>query len=129
MPKLLVRQYAKILYHITKDVKAKDMDKAVLEFFKLLKRNQMLKKIDIIVGEFLAYAKQIEGIDKITITSAHKLPKDVVQELAKKFSDHFEVDTKIDESLIGGVKVKKGNVIYDASVQAQLSTLQESLTN
>ena len=128
MPKLLVRQYAKILYHITKDLKAKDMDAAVLEFFKLLKRNQMLKKIDVIVEDFLSYTKSQEGIDKITITSAHKLPKEITQELAKKFSKHFEVDAAIDEELIGGVKVKKGNVIYDASVRANLDSLKESLT-
>lgn len=127
MPKLLVRQYAKILYHITREMKGKKLDAAVLEFFKLLKSNQALKKVDIIIEEFLRYAKEKEGIDRITITSAHKLPKTLVQELAKKFSDHFEVETVEDKSLIGGVKVKKGNIIYDASVKARLDAMKESL--
>lgn len=127
MPKLLVRQYAKILYHITKEMKGKKLDAAVLEFFKLLKSNQALKKVDIVIEEFLRYAKEKEGIEKITITSANKLPENIVQELAKKFSTHFEVDTEIDESLKGGIKVKKGNIIYDASVRARLDSMKESL--
>ena len=128
MPKLLVRQYAKILYQITKELKGKQLDAAVLEFFKLLKQNQMLKKVDLIVNEFLLYAKEKEGIDKITITSAHKLPKGIISELASKFSEHFELDEKVDESLLGGVKIKKGNVIYDASVRAELNAMKEALS-
>lgn len=127
MPKLLVRQYAKILYHITKECKAKDIDVAVLEFFKLLRKNQMLKKIDIIVEAFLSYAKEREGIDKITISSAHKLPKKLVDELAKKFSNHFEVEEEVDENLIGGVKIKKGSKVYDASIRAELGAMKEVL--
>jgi len=127
MPKLLVQQYAKILYHITKEVKGKKLDSAVLEFFKLLKTNQCLNKIDTIVEEFLKYAKRKEGIDKITITSAHTLPKNILEDLASKFSAHFELDSKVDESLKGGVKVQKGNVIYDASIQSRLDSLKETL--
>jgi len=105
----------------------KKLDTAVLEFFKLLKSNQALKKVDIVIEEFLRYAKEKEGIEKITITSANKLPENIVQELAKKFSNHFEVDTAIDESIKGGVKVKKGNIIYDASVRARLDSMKEAL--
>lgn len=126
MPKLLLRQYAKVLYQITKDLSGKELDKAVLEFFKLLKANQMLKKVDLIVEEFLQFAKEREGIDKITITSANKLPKQVTEEIAKKFSKHFELDTRIDESLVGGVKVRKGNTIFNTSVRSDLESLEEA---
>jgi len=127
MPKLLLRQYAKVLYQITKELSGKELDRAVLEFFKLLKDNQMLKKVDLIVEEFLQYAKECEGIDKITITSAHKLSKQVTEEIAKKFSKHFEVAAQIDESLIGGVKVRKGNTIFNTSVRSDLEALEQAL--
>ncbi len=128
MQKLFPRQYAKVLYRITKELSGKDLDSAVLEFFKLLKKNNSLKKVDIIVEHFLKYTKEQEGIETIKITSAHKISKGMAEQIATKFSEHFELELDTDKSLIGGVKVKKGNVIYDASVKTQLSNLNTKLT-
>ncbi len=127
MPKLSTRQYAKILYGLTRDLSGKSLDRAVLEFFTMLKNNQMLKKVDEITEEFLRVAKQGEGIDKITITSAHKLPSSLAEDLAAKFSEHFELETKHDSELLGGLSLSKGNLIYDASLRRQLKELKESM--
>lgn len=125
MPRLSTRQYAKILYGLTRDLSGKDLDSAVLEFFKMLKNNQVLKKIDEIIEEFLHVAKQGEGIDKITITSAHKLPNSLAEELAGKFSDHFELETQQKPEILGGLSLRKGNCVYDATVRRQIEELKE----
>lgn len=129
MAKLVARQYAKILYHTTKNLSGKHLEYAVLEFLKFLAREQNLKKIDKILPEFEAYTKEKEGVDAITITSAQSLSKNILNELAGKFSSNFEIEHLVDGSLIGGVKIQKQNMIFDASVKTQLTQLKQSLSH
>ncbi|MFQ6015028.1 MAG: ATP synthase F1 subunit delta [Anaerolineae bacterium] len=49
------------------------------------------------------------------------------QKLAKRFSDDLEFRFRIDESLIGGVRVKIGDQVIDGSVAGKLEALREQL--
>lgn len=128
MAKMLLKQYAEILYEVTKDRKDKELDAAIVSFFSFLKKRQMLKKIHLIIEEFKSYAKEKEGIDTIYITSAHPLSERTVDEIAKAFSSSYEVQSHVDESLLGGVKIRKKNILHDASIKTQLAHLKESLS-
>ena len=129
MAKLFIRQYAKILYHVTQGLAGKDLDQAIVIFFQFLKRHQMLKKISVILDEFVLYAKEQVGIETVVVTTSRTMPKATIQEIAEAFSAKFELEHKIDDSLLGGMKVQKKNTVYDASVKLKLLKLKESLSN
>lgn len=129
MAKLFIRQYAKILYHATLGLTGKDLDEAVVVFFTFLRSQQMLKKISVILEDFVRYAKEEEGIDSVSITTARAMPKTTIEEIAQIFSKNFELEHHIDETLLGGVKIRKKNTVYDASVRLKLVKLKESLSN
>lgn len=128
MAKMLPKQYAKVLYELTEGKKGSDLEKAVGEFVKFLIEERALSKKEYLMKAFKEYAKLQQGIQKIVITSARELSDNMVKEITGLFGKKVEVETKIDKSLIGGVVVKSGDSIIDASVKSQLEQLQRQLS-
>jgi len=127
--KLSPKGYGKVLYEITKDEKGKNLEKIVEQVFLLLARDQVLSKINYIIAEFVEYAKEMSGIVKLEITGARELNPAEVKKISKHFGDKVEAETKVDESILGGVKVKSKNTIMDASIRTQINRLKVQLKN
>ena len=80
-----------------------------------------------IINKFLNLADKELGKKKIEIYTADELP---TKDLEKLFQSlNFEIKTKIDKSLIGGIKIKHENKIFDNSIQYQLNQLKKTLHN
>ncbi len=125
---MLPKQYAKVLYELTKGKEGSDLEKSVEEFVKFLIEERVLSKKEYLMKAFKEYAKLQQGIQKIVITSARELSDKMVNEIAGFFGKKVEVETTIDKSLIGGVVVRSGDSIIDASVKSQLEQLQRQLS-
>lgn len=125
---MLPKQYAKVLYELTNGKEGSELEKSVEEFVKFLIDERVLSKKEYLMKAFKEYAKLQQGIQKIVITSARELSDMMVQEIAGLFGKKVEVETTIDESLIGGVIVRSGDNIMDASVKSQLEQLQRQLS-
>ncbi|OIO19568.1 MAG: ATP synthase F1 subunit delta [Candidatus Magasanikbacteria bacterium CG_4_10_14_0_8_um_filter_32_14] len=126
--KISNRQFAEALYELTIGLVEKDLDTTLEAFVKFLSKNRRLKQGNNIIVEFEKIAKKKQGIIEIEITSARKLDKDIVEKIKESFAKQVEAVEKIDESLIGGVRVKLEDRILDASVRMQLINLKKSLT-
>ena len=87
-----------------------------------------LSKKEYVMNAFQEYAKLQQGIQKIVITSARKMSQKMVDDIAGLFGKKVEVETMIDKTLIGGVVVRTGDTILDASVKSQLEQLQKELS-
>ena len=127
MAKLLPKQYAKVLYELTKDIKKDKLDDVVKGFIIFLQKEQVVSKINYIVDEFIKYSEEKEGIKRLNITSAKKLDDKQLKNIANHFGEKVETEVSTDNSLIGGVRIKVGNQILDGSVKRQLEKLKESL--
>lgn len=127
MPKLLPKQYGKILYESTKGLKGADLENVIKKFVQLLRGDQMLSKADYIIKEYEVYAKKQEGIETIEIVSARELTQNQVKEISTHFGEKVEAATRVDEKLIGGVMIKTENTILDGSVRGQLEKLKQQL--
>ena len=66
-----------------------------------------------------------------TITSAKVLKeeelKQIKDKLKDKFSSEFNINTIVDETLIGGLKIQVGSQMIDSSIKNQLQTLKEKM--
>ena len=122
------RQYAKALYEITKGLSPEKMKKAVRGFVEYLAKKNRLKQGERIVAEFLSFAKSQEGIQEIEITCAHELETKTLEKIKKVFGEKVEATIKLDPAVLGGIKVKTADKIFDASLQKQLSQLRISMS-
>ncbi|OIO20155.1 MAG: ATP synthase F1 subunit delta [Candidatus Magasanikbacteria bacterium CG_4_9_14_0_2_um_filter_41_10] len=128
MANLLPKQYAKILFELTDGKSGSALERAVEEFVKFLIDQRALSKKEYLMTAFKEYAKLQQGIQKIVITSARELSQKMIDEIAGLFGKKIEVETNINKALIGGVVVRTGDTILDASVRSQLEQLQKELS-
>ncbi|PIR75904.1 MAG: ATP synthase F1 subunit delta [Candidatus Magasanikbacteria bacterium CG_4_9_14_0_2_um_filter_42_11] len=125
---LLPKQYARILFELTDGKSGDDLELSVETFVKFLIEERALSKKEYLMKAFKEYAKLQQGVKKIVITSARELSEKITEEIALIFGKKVEVETKIDTTLIGGIVVRTGDTIFDASVKSQLEQLQRQLT-
>ena len=98
---------------------------------KLMAENGRLMSMSYVLDQFeVARAKAENKIDAEVI-SAFELTAEQTDELANtlknKLGCEITLTTSIDESLIGGVVIKAGDTIIDASMKSQLDSLALSL--
>ena len=98
---------------------------------KLMAENGRLMSMSNVLDQFeVARAKAENKIDAEVI-SAFELTAEQTDELANtlknKLGCEITLTTSIDESLIGGVVIKAGDTIIDASMKSQLDSLAISL--
>ena len=99
----------------------------VKEFLGIIIINKKTKSLLEIINKFLNLADKELGKKKIEIYTADEVP---TKDLEKLFQSlNFEIKTKIDKSLIGGIKIKHENKIFDNSIQYQLNQLKKTLHN
>ncbi len=71
--------------------------------------------------------KELEK-EKIEVTSAIELDKEILDMIHKKFGEEYEITSKIDKSVIGGIRIKLGSKMYDGTIQAKLDKMRLNLT-
>ena len=67
------------------------------------------------------------------VTSASALPEAEVEQiraaLKRRFGREVQVETAVDERLIGGAVIAAGDVVIDGSLKGKLARLQTALTH
>ncbi len=121
------RQYAEILYEATLDASGKTIDSVVKAFVELLAHDHVITQAGYIMDAFMQLTKEKIGVKELSITSARELSQKELERIARAFGASVEVQTDVDQTLIGGVKIRTGNTILDGSIRTQLNTLQEAL--
>ena len=98
---------------------------------KLMAENGRLKLMPDVVEQFEVARAKAENKIEAEVISAFKLTAKQTNELIKTLKNKLGCDisltTSIDKSLIGGVIIKAGDTIIDASMKSQLDSLALSL--
>jgi F-type H+-transporting ATPase subunit delta len=94
--------------------------------------NDRLSVLPAIARQFDELKNAHEGAADAEIVSAFPLDdaqlKELVAVLERKFGVRLKPTVRVDESLIGGVRVTVGDRTLDSSVRAQLDRMQVALT-
>ena len=102
-------------------------------FLGLLFENRRLSLLPEITGQFDELRFEAERVVKAKVTSAIELPAaelaTIKAALAKRFGREVEVETAVDESLIGGAVIDAGDVVIDGSLKGKLGRLQAALAH
>ena len=107
------------------------LDPLQQNLIKLMSENDRLMIFSDVMTQFeIARAKAENKIDA-EVTSAFELTAEQTEELIKTLKNNLGCDitltTTVDKSLIGGVIIKAGDTIIDASMKSQLDSLALSL--
>ncbi len=103
-------------------------------FLALLADNRRLALLPEIAGLYLELRAEAERVVKAMVTSAAPLPTpelDTIKAALRKRFDgrEVEVQTAVDDSLIGGAVIVAGDVVIDGSLKGKLDRLQSALAN
>src|SRR5690606_35204113 len=104
---------------------------SMTRFLALLADNRRLPLLPEIAGMYEQLRNEAEHVVKATVTSAAALPEAELEAiraaLRKRFGSEVELQTAIDESLIGGAVIDAGDVVIDGSLKGKLARLESAL--
>jgi len=106
----------------------------LLSFLVMLVDKKKIINFSKLVEIFDEVADKLSNTLHVIVTSATPLDKSQTDRLAEKYrqmynSDAVRVSVQIDPSLIGGIKVRIGDKVIDASIKAKLEDLRKALVN
>ena len=103
------------------------------DFLGLLFENRRLSLLPEIAGMYDELRFEAERVVKAKVTSAVALPdaelETIRAALKRRFGQDVEVETAVDESLIGGAVIDAGDVVIDGSLKGKLGRLQAALSH
>lgn len=104
-----------------------------LNFLKLLIEYGRVGALPEISGQFEALKANVENTVDVTVTSAVAMSaaqkKAISEALKKRLGRTVRLETKIDESLIGGAVIRAGDIVIDGSLRSSLKGLANALVS
>ncbi len=110
-----------------------DADPGVRNFLTVLADNARLTALPEIAAQFRDLKASREGSADAIVVSAYPLDDAdlgrLVETLEKRFGRKIKPQVSVDNALIGGVTVRVGDEVIDASVRGQLAAMDTALRN
>lgn len=100
-------------------------------FLKLLLEYSRVDVLPEISEQFEILKANVENMVDVTVTSAAELTaaqkKTITAALKERLGREVQLETKTDESLIGGAVIRAGDVVIDGSLRSKLESLSNAL--
>jgi len=108
-----------------------DADPAVLNFLKLLIEKHRMPVVFRIRATYDALWEDENRLLPVQITSAVELDKQVVSQLGDRIAEQtdrkVDISADVDPDIVGGIVVRVGNSVLDASVRNRLEQLRRQV--
>ena len=102
-------------------------------FLKLLLEYDRVGALPEIAEHFETLKARIENTVEVTVSAATALSpaqqREIAEALEQRLGRSVNLQTELNENLIGGAVIKAGDVVIDASLRARLSGLTNALIN
>jgi F-type H+-transporting ATPase subunit delta len=106
-------------------------DKKGTNFLKLLLEYRRVAVLPEIAEHFEALKAVVENVVEVTVTSATEISKKQQDTISKALRERLgrdvNIETQVDENLIGGAVIRAGDVVIDGSLRARLEGLATAL--
>jgi ATP synthase F1 delta subunit len=106
-------------------------DETVANFLKLLIDNHRMPVIFRIRAEFDQLWEDENRLLPVQVTSAVELPEETVRQIGDRISEqtdrNVELSSRVDPDILGGIVVRVGNSVLDASIRNRLETLRKQV--
>jgi F-type H+-transporting ATPase subunit delta len=106
-------------------------DEHLVRFLELLAERHRLPALFRIRREYDRLWAEENKLLPVTITSAVELDEDMVKNLGEKIEEQtgqqIDLTASVDPDLIGGLQMRVGNMIYDATIRGRLEKLRREV--
>lgn len=131
--KITASQYAQALFEISQEKKEKDLDKAIVGFWRQLLVNQDSRLLESILAKFEEIWNKENGIIRVKIFSREKIKETLKEKIRKFIKRNYEakeviLENYLNPSLKGGIILKIGDEVIDGSLKQKIRRLQKILT-
>jgi F-type H+-transporting ATPase subunit delta len=104
----------------------------VVNTIKLLAERHRSEMIPSIIDHFIQLVNDAKGIAVATVYSVRELNEAEKKELESAFAKRFnknslEFENEVDPNMLGGIKIRLGNTIYDGSVSGKLRRIERDI--
>ena len=100
-------------------------------FLELLIRNRRETYLDLIYDEFVEIRTAAAGMIQVTVATAQVLPDEdrdrLRARLEKALNRPVQLDERIEEDLLGGVRIEAAGHVMDGTLRARLGELRKQL--
>ncbi|HEX8919549.1 MAG TPA: F0F1 ATP synthase subunit delta [Chloroflexota bacterium] len=107
------------------------MQPQVKNLLRILVSRQRIYLMPAILREFVALKRQAEGIAEAYVTVARPVDDSEEQEISRRLGEmtgkRIEIHTSVDPSILGGIVVRIGDKLIDASVAGRLQRLRQEM--
>jgi F-type H+-transporting ATPase subunit delta len=104
---------------------------AVKHFLNLLLDNNRMGVVEKIANDYGTLTDEMMNVARAEVITLRPLKREAQERLEKALaaltSKEVKMEVRQDESLVGGIIVKIGDLVLDGSIKAQLDGLKESL--
>ena len=130
--KIQPRQYAKLLFEMTKDKTEAEIASVLADFTKILRKNHHTKYLHQIVRLFEDIYNQEHNILSVKVESVASLDAESEKNIADYLQNNYagqeiSLTKKINPQLKGGVVVRVGDKLIDGSVTKNVVKLRQVL--
>ena len=103
-------------------------DKIASQMVAQLLDNNRLALLPVVADAFLAKADAAQGVVRVDVTSASELSASTLNAIKEALGgDKVALNTKTDASIIGGLVLRQGSRMLDASVSGRLNRMASQL--
>ena len=124
-------------YFSTKE-KSEGLDKAIsgadetfVNFLELLVEKHRMPVLFRVRAEFEKLWEEENKLLPVTVTSAVELPKSTVKQIGDRISEQtdrkVDLSSTVDPDILGGIIVRVGNSVLDASIRNRLENLRKQV--
>jgi F-type H+-transporting ATPase subunit delta len=107
------------------------LPEALRNFLLILAENKRLGLLPAVSDLFRLYRADLERTVSLEVSTAFELTTEqqqkLIDALSKKLERKVELETSVDQSLIGGVIVRTGDLVIDASVRGKLARMARAM--
>jgi F-type H+-transporting ATPase subunit delta len=106
-------------------------DPAFMNFLEALLERHRMPAIFRITAEFEELWDEEKKLLPVEVTSSVELNKEIVQSIGKRIGEQtgqkVELSSKVDPDILGGLVVRVGNYVLDASIRNRLNQLRKQV--
>jgi F-type H+-transporting ATPase subunit delta len=102
-----------------------DADERLVNFLKLVAERHRMPALPRIRREFNSLWREEKQLLPVNVTSAVELDEQLVKGIGDRIE---ELTSRVDPEVIGGLVVRVGNMVMDASVRSRLEQIRKQVT-
>jgi len=122
-------EYAEALYLSIRDKSDSDTKKAMTGFVASMEKRGLIALLPEVLKAMPAAIKKVEGTEDVLVETAHGISEKMTAEAVRaigKEADEVEITSRVNPELLGGVRVRGKDMLYDATLKDRLNRLNDA---